>query len=153
MGDATDGASDVDYAERLQLQAAYVAVVDAGDWDDWAELFIDDCRYRLQPRENCDRGLPLATLAFESKACSRIAPTASARPCFTIRTTSATSSSRPACRRARPAGSAARHPYAVFRTKLSEPTTVFNVGRYLDEIVRTPGGRDSQAAWRSTTAS
>ena len=30
--------------------------------------------------------------------------------------------------------------YAVFRTKLSEPSTVFNVGRYLDVVVRTPGG-------------
>jgi salicylate 5-hydroxylase small subunit len=30
--------------------------------------------------------------------------------------------------------------YAVFRTKLSEPSTVFNVGRYLDVVVRTPQG-------------
>jgi salicylate 5-hydroxylase small subunit len=30
--------------------------------------------------------------------------------------------------------------YAVFRTKLSEPTTVFNVGRYLDTVVRTGAG-------------
>ena len=30
--------------------------------------------------------------------------------------------------------------YAVFRTKLSDLTTVFNVGRYLDAVVRTPQG-------------
>jgi NAD(P)H-flavin reductase len=30
--------------------------------------------------------------------------------------------------------------YAVFRTKLSDATTVFNVGRYLDTVVRTPDG-------------
>jgi salicylate 5-hydroxylase small subunit len=30
--------------------------------------------------------------------------------------------------------------YAVFRTKLSEPTQVFNVGRYLDTVVRTGDG-------------
>jgi salicylate 5-hydroxylase small subunit len=30
--------------------------------------------------------------------------------------------------------------YAVFRTKLSEATTVFNVGRTLDVVVRTPAG-------------
>ena len=30
--------------------------------------------------------------------------------------------------------------YAVFRTKLSELSTVFNVGRYLDTVVRTPAG-------------
>ena len=30
--------------------------------------------------------------------------------------------------------------YAVFRTKLSELSTVFNVGRSIDEVVRTPEG-------------
>jgi salicylate 5-hydroxylase small subunit len=30
--------------------------------------------------------------------------------------------------------------YAVFRTKLSEVSTVFNVGRYLDTVVRTAVG-------------
>jgi salicylate 5-hydroxylase small subunit len=30
--------------------------------------------------------------------------------------------------------------YAVFRTKLSDASTVFNVGRYLDTLVRTPEG-------------
>jgi len=30
--------------------------------------------------------------------------------------------------------------YAVFRTKLSQESTVFNVGRYLDVVVRTPEG-------------
>jgi salicylate 5-hydroxylase small subunit len=30
--------------------------------------------------------------------------------------------------------------YAVFRTKLSDASTVFNVGRYLDTVVRTPEG-------------
>jgi salicylate 5-hydroxylase small subunit len=28
----------------------------------------------------------------------------------------------------------------VFRTKLDELSTVFNVGRYLDTVVRTPDG-------------
>ena len=30
--------------------------------------------------------------------------------------------------------------YAVFRTRLNELSTVFNVGRYLDTVVRTPAG-------------
>ena len=33
----------------------------------WPEFFTDDASYRLQPRENFDRGLPLATMAFESR--------------------------------------------------------------------------------------
>jgi salicylate 5-hydroxylase small subunit len=30
--------------------------------------------------------------------------------------------------------------YAVFRTKLDQASTVFNVGRYLDTVVPTPEG-------------
>jgi salicylate 5-hydroxylase small subunit len=30
--------------------------------------------------------------------------------------------------------------YAVFRTKLSQETTVFNVGRYIDQILITDAG-------------
>jgi salicylate 5-hydroxylase small subunit len=30
--------------------------------------------------------------------------------------------------------------YAVLRTKLSEASTVFNVGRYIDTVVKTPAG-------------
>jgi salicylate 5-hydroxylase small subunit len=30
--------------------------------------------------------------------------------------------------------------YAVFRTKPGDASEVYNVGRYIDEIVRTPGG-------------
>lgn len=132
--------TDPDYAELLQLQAAYAAAVDAGDWDAWAELFIDDCRYRLQPRENHDRGLPLATLAFESKGMLQdraygIRETLFHDPYYQRHVVG------PPLIRRREAGRIhTETSYAVFRTKLSEPTIVFNVGRYLDEIVRTPAG-------------
>jgi salicylate 5-hydroxylase small subunit len=130
----------IEYSELLELHAAYTAAVDAGDWDAWCELFIDDCRYRLQPRENYDRGLPLATLAFESKAMLQdraygIRETLFHDPYYQRHVVG------PPLVRAREAGRVRTEAsYAVFRTRLSEPTTVFNVGRYLDEIVRTPHG-------------
>ena len=55
------------YTELLQLYAEYTAAIDAGDWDRWPEFFTEDCIYKLQPRENHERGLPLATLHFHSK--------------------------------------------------------------------------------------
>src|SRR5271170_7016722 len=36
-------------------------------WSLWPEFFTEQCVYRLQPRENFERGFPLATLSFESK--------------------------------------------------------------------------------------
>ncbi len=55
------------YQALVQLYADYAHAVDSGNWDLWPEFFVDDCVYRLVPRENHERGLPLATLAFESK--------------------------------------------------------------------------------------
>lgn len=130
----------LDYVQLLELQAAYAAAVDAGDWDAWCELFIDDCRYRLQPRENYDRGLLLATLSFESKAMLQdraygIRETLFHDPYYQRHVVG------PPRILAREAGRIRSEThYAVFRTKLSEPTTIFNVGRYLDEIVPTPEG-------------
>jgi len=131
---------DIDYLQLLELQAAYAAVVDAGDWDAWCELFTDDCRYRLQPRENYDRGLPLATLSFESKGmlldrAYGIRETLFHDPYYQRHVIGP-----PLVRAREPGRLRTETNYAVFRTKLSEPTTLFNVGRYVDEIVRTPDG-------------
>ena len=56
------------YQELLQLHADYASAVDSGRWALWPEFFTDDCVYKLIPRENHERGFPLATLAFDSKA-------------------------------------------------------------------------------------
>jgi salicylate 5-hydroxylase small subunit len=128
------------FQQLLALYADYAAVLDAADWERWPGFFTADGRYRVQPRENFDQGLPLCTLAFESQGMLRdrvygISNTLFHEPYYqrhvigvprvlddlgdTIKTEAN---------------------YAVFRTKPSEPTTVFNVGRYLDTIAVTPEG-------------
>jgi salicylate 5-hydroxylase small subunit len=37
--------------------------------------------------------------------------------------------------------------YAVFRTKFNKDSTVFNVGRYIDEVVSTPQGLKFAKRW------
>ena len=49
------------------LYSEYAAVLDARDLQRWPQLFTEDGIYKLQSRENFDRGLPLATMAFESR--------------------------------------------------------------------------------------
>ena len=51
-----------------ELNAAYAACLDDGDLDDWPGLFTAHCRYEIVPRENYDRGLPLALMRCESRA-------------------------------------------------------------------------------------
>ena len=129
-----------DYHELVQLYADYSAAVDSGHWDLWPEFFVDDCSYRLVPRENHERGFPLATLAFESKGMLKdrvygIRETLFHDPYYQRHVVVA-----PLVRSIEPGRIGSEANYAVFRTKLNELSTVFNVGRYLDVVVRTPAG-------------
>ncbi|WP_395703271.1 aromatic-ring-hydroxylating dioxygenase subunit beta [Aquabacterium sp.] len=129
-----------DWLAITQLYAAYASVVDAGQWDQWPEFFTDDCVYRLQPRENHERGFPLATLAFSSKGMLQdrvygIRETLFHDPYYQRHVVGL-----PILRRTEPDRWHCEANYAVFRTKLSDTSTVFNVGRTLDTIVRTPQG-------------
>lgn len=130
-----------DYFELTQLYADYAAAVDSGNWDLWPEFFTDECSYRLQPRENHERGFPLATLSFESKGMLKdrvygIRETLFHDPYYQRHVVGA-----PVVRELTGDGRIRSEAnYAVFRTRLSKESTVFNVGRTIDEIVRTPQG-------------
>ena len=128
------------YYALTQLYADYASTVDAGRWADWCEFFTEDCVYRLQPRENHERGFPLATLAFTSKGMLKdrvygIKETLFHDPYYQRHVVGS-----PVVREAGDGRWRCEANYAVFRTKLSDASTVFNVGRYLDVVVRTPAG-------------
>ena len=129
-----------DHFELSQLYANYTSALSAGDWDAWPEFFTDDCSYRLQPRENYERGFPLATLSFESKGMLKdrvygIRETLFHDPYYQCHVVGA-----PVVKKAEADRFECEANYAVFRTKLSELSSVFNVGRYIDVVVRTEAG-------------
>lgn len=129
-----------DYHALLALYADYTSVVDSGDWDRWPEFFTDDCLYRVQPRENHERGLPLATLSLESKGMLKdriygIRETLFHDPYYQRHIVGT-----PLIRSVDDDKIVAEANYAVLRTKPDQMTEVFNVGRYLDTVVRTPEG-------------
>jgi salicylate 5-hydroxylase small subunit len=128
------------YHALVQLYADYAIAVDSGDWDLWPEFFVDACSYRLVPRENHERGLPLATLSFESKGMLKdrvygIRETLFHDPYYQRHVVGA-----PLVRASAPGRIESEANYAVFRTKLNELSTVFNVGRTIDVVVATPAG-------------
>ena len=129
-----------DYFELTQLYARYAQAVDSGDWDLWPEFFTDECSYRLQPRENHERGFALATLSFESKGMLKdrvygIRDTLFHDPYYQRHVVGT-----PLVHRVEGDHIYSEANYAVFRTKLDALSTVFNVGRYIDTVVRTPDG-------------
>ena len=129
-----------DYFDLNQLYASYASAVSSGQWELWPEFFTEECSYRLQPRENYERGFPLATLSFESKGMLKdrvygIRETLFHDPYYQRHVVGA-----PVILKAEADRFECEANYAVFRTKLSELSSVFSVGRYIDTVVRTPEG-------------
>jgi len=132
----------MDVALRLEvedLHAEYCAALDEGRYEDWAALFTEDCLYRIVPRDNHERGLPLAIMHCESRGMllDRI---------VAIRETSyyAPRTLRHMVSGIRVAAEAdgaqrGQANYLVLQTLPEQPTTLFNAGRYLDTMVREAG--------------
>ncbi len=114
----------------MNLFARHGDLLDEDRFDDWVELFTDDCLYLVIARENVERGLPLATIRCESKGYLKDRVVA-------VRETSMY------------APRSQRHvigaplqqddgswtaSYAVFQTLLDEPTQVFSTGRYVATV-------------------
>lgn len=120
------------------LHADYAACLDERRFDDWPEFFTDDCVYRLQPRENHDRGLPLSTMAFESKGMLRDRVYAVTQTLFHIPYSTRHVVGWPRVWVADDGGDVygAESNYIVVRVRENELPELFSVGRYLDRIVR-----------------
>ena len=128
------------HAEINRLNADYAAALDEKRFDDWPEFFTEDGRYQVQARENFDRKLPLSLMALESKGMMKdrvygITQTIYHGPYYT----------RHVVGPARVLGEEggvirAEASYAVFRTKPGNVSEVYNVGRYIDDIVRNNAG-------------
>jgi salicylate 5-hydroxylase small subunit len=128
------------YFELSRLYAEYAAAVDAAQWEKWVDLFTEDCEYKVQPRENFERGFPLCTLALLSKGMLKdrvygIKETLFHDPYYQRHVVGT-----PLIRRQEGDVIVSEANYAVIRTKLSQESTVFNVGRYLDRVRRTGSG-------------
>jgi salicylate 5-hydroxylase small subunit len=122
-----------------QLNAAYAAALDEKRFEEWPEFFVEDGRYKVQARENFDRGLPLALMALESRGMMKdrvygVTQTIYHGPYYMRHIIS------PA-RILSQEGDVvkAEANYAVFRTKPGGVSEVYNVGRYIDELIKKDG--------------
>lgn len=128
------------YLQVNQFYQDYAAAVDAEQWENWYEMFIDDCLYRVQSRENYDQGLPLAALSLDSKGMLKdriygITETIFHDPYYQRHLVSA-----PRILTVDNDLVESEASYAVFRTKSDGVSQVFSVGRYIDRLRQTPDG-------------
>ena len=128
------------WRDLATLYQAYALALDSRDYARWPRFFTDPCVYKLQPRENFDRGLPLATMAFESRGMLEdrvygITETLAHDPYYQRYVVGI-----PIVHGDDGEAIEAEASYAVFRTRQNELSEVFNVGRYVDVVRRTPEG-------------
>jgi salicylate 5-hydroxylase small subunit len=126
--------------ELADLYAAYADCLDAARFDEWPGFFTEECRYRLMPRENHEKGLPLCTMDLRSRGALKDRVYAVQSTLFHA----------PYYQRhiIGPVHIAQRDQdtiiaqanYLVLRTKRDLPSEVFNAGRYIDRVVQTPAG-------------
>jgi salicylate 5-hydroxylase small subunit len=142
-------------SEINRLNAQYARALDERLFDLWPEFFIPEGRYTVRSRENHERGLPLALLDLESQGMMRdriygVTQTIFHAPYYTRHVLSPTvllgstlvqpMSPSNALELKDPTLWVSSTSYAVFRTKPTQVSEVFNVGQYLDHWTRTEAG-------------
>ena len=136
-------ASALDFAAWSALQrfyADYGRTLDAGDFGHWPNFFTEDAIYKVQSRENFDRGLPLAAIALESRAMLKDRVVGATDTIYhdpyyqrhLIGTPNVLDSDGATMR--------CEASYLVVRTKRDSMPEILSVGRYQDRIVMTADG-------------
>ena len=133
-----------DYISLMLFYQGYAETIDTGRLEEWPGFFTEECRYAVQSRENWDAKLPLATLSFESQGMLKdrvycIRETLYYEPYLQRHVVAA-----PVVSSVEGDVVRAQASYAVYRTKPDEVTHVYNVGRYVDTLLRSP---DAPFGW------
>ena len=123
------------------LYGDYAAVLDSGDFARWPDFFTEQAVYKLQSRENFDRGLPLAMLAFESRAMLKDRVYGAQETIFHDPYVQRHIVGLPRLLAREVDGTLrCEASYLVIRTKRDAMPEILSVGRYLDRVVATPEG-------------
>ncbi len=117
----------------------YVETIDEDRLEDWVELFVEDCVYKIIPRENVSQNLPLPLLLLVNKDMlrDRILSLREAN-IYNIHTDRHVVG-RLRIRDEDDGAFAVRANYALFQTSQEGETRIFSVGVYEDKVVLVDG--------------
>ena len=122
----------IDHAAVYDLLAEYGALIDVAKFDEWLDLFAEECRYQIIPRENFDRGLPAALVFCDSRAVleDRLRALREANK-YNIHTDRHVIG----LPRILDDGRAVEAPFAVYQTDQEGETRLFATGLYRDRLI------------------
>lgn len=121
------------------LYAAYAACLDDGRYEEWSDFFTEDAWYRVVPRENYERGLPLSTMSLKGRLMMQdriygVTNTIFHAPYYQRHVIGL-----PLVANIGNKQVSVQASYCVFRTKRDCTPEIYNVGQYLDVIENADG--------------
>jgi salicylate 5-hydroxylase small subunit len=121
------------------LYAAYAACLDDGRYEEWSDFFTEDAWYRVVPRENYERGLPLSTMSLKGRLMMQdriygVTNTIFHAPYYQRHVIGL-----PLVADIGNKQVSVQASYCVFRTKRDCTPEIYNVGQYLDVIQNADG--------------
>jgi 3-phenylpropionate/cinnamic acid dioxygenase small subunit len=128
---------------RARLADLYCAYADALDEDRleiWPDFFTEACLYRVMPRENFERGLPLALIYCESRRMLADRVTAIRETALYVPRLVRHLVGNIRLREIAPDGFGLTASFALLQTMVDRPSELFLCGRYHDRVVEE-GGR------------
>ena len=114
--------------EVTDLVALHAELIDDDRLEEWPDLFTEECLYSVIPRENADRGLPVATIFCDSRGMLVDRVHNYRHIISTSRIHGVT-----------PEAVTAHTNYVVLQTRNIGQSFVYNTGKYVDEIVYSSG--------------
>jgi salicylate 5-hydroxylase small subunit len=129
------------------LYSDYAAALDNGELERWPQFFTETGNYRLQSRENFDRHLPLATMAFESRAMLTDRVYGASQTIYHDPYVQRHIVSLPRLIKQEADVLHCEANYVVIRTKRDAMPEILSVGRYIDRVVPTPEGLRFAQRW------
>lgn len=130
--------------EMLELQDRYIATLDSDRLEAWPLLFVEDCLYEIIPKENYDQGLPAPVIRCDNRDMlhDRVISLRNAniyQPAIYRHFISGLTIVSPGSAAA-PDEVEMESSYLVINTSQIGESTVYQTGRYLDQVVRTADG-------------
>ena len=122
------------------LYADYAEALDDNELERWPEFFVEDCLYKLVPRENWERKLPIALMLCESKGMLRDRVNAVRNTALYAPRTFRHLIAQFRIEAETPERIRVRANYVVLQTLVDDLTRIQNAGKYIDLVVRTPEG-------------
>jgi anthranilate 1,2-dioxygenase small subunit len=139
-GDDDDIREMLLWCELHRLQDRYISLIDADRLEEWPELFTEDCVYEIVPKENEARGLPIGIMHCFGRSMLRDRVTSLRKANVFEEHTYRHMTSGLQFQPAGPDTVDMQSNYLVVQTLTDGESRVYQTGRYLDRVVRTPAG-------------